>query len=113
MYWIKGKDGKEYAVSFSQAAILRLTIMEGVAVNNMTKMLNSYEEWPISRVIRMYWLSVKEGMRKAGKEFNMTEDEFVDWLGDDETIWMQIVKAFEESNPQPDEKKPTARQVKK
>jgi hypothetical protein len=113
MYWIKGKDGKEYAVSFTQVVFMQLAMAEGVAMNNLPKMLNSFLEWPVGRVMRMYWLAVKNGMRKAGKDFTITEEDFIYWLDDDDTLMDQIVRAFNESMPGDDgEKKQTARQKK-
>lgn len=113
IYWIKAQDGKEYAVAYTQAVYMQLAMLEGVAMNNLNKMLSEFERWPVSRVMRFYWLAVKNGMRKAGKDFDVAEEEFIYWLDDDDTIMAQLIDALTSSMPEAEGKKQTARQVKK
>lgn len=113
IYWIKAKDGREYAVAYTQAVYMQLAMMEGVQMNNLNKMLATFDQWPIARVMRFYWLAIKNGMRKAGKDYDIKEEDFVYWLDDDDTIMDQLVAALVESMPASDGKKQTARQGKK
>lgn len=113
IYWIKAKDGREYAVAYTQAVYMQLAMLEGVAMNNLNKMLSDFERWPVSRVMRFYWLAVKNGMRKAGKDWDVAEEDFIYWLDDDQTIMQQLSDALVNSIPEPDGKKPAAKQAKK
>lgn len=105
-YWVKGKDGREYPIRFTQGTLIQLAVLEGVSQNQLTKMLGSFAEWPLERLFRLYWLMFKSGARSQGREFDKTQEEFIAWVTeDDETMLEQVINVMNESQPQGAEKK--------
>ena len=98
-HWIKTQDGQEYAIRFTQVVYIQLSSMEDIPSNQIQKFLSGFASWPLSRVYRFYWLAFKNGSRKENKDFDMTEEDFMYWVNDDETIFPQILKAMELSSP--------------
>ena len=74
-------------------------------MNKVASFFSGFQSWPIGRVYRYYLLAFRAGARKDGKEFTMTDEEFIDWMGDDETIMEQIIKYMAASFPADDGKK--------
>jgi hypothetical protein len=103
-HWIKAQDGKEYPVRFSNAIYTQLAIKEGVAANLISKFFSSFQSWPIERVYRFYYLAFRYGAKKENREFEMNEEDFVDFVAEDDTIMPQIMKIMAASNPDPQKK---------
>lgn len=109
-YWVKGKDNREHPVRFTQGVLVQLAVLEGISQNNFSKMLGAFTEWPLERLFRLYWLMFKSGARAENKQFTMSEEDFVIWITEeDDGLLEQILTAMQESQPQGEAKKKTAR----
>ena len=108
VYWVKGKDGREHPIRFTQGVLIQLAVLEGVSQNQFSKMLGAFADWPLERLFRLYFLMFKSGARAENKPFTMTEEEFVVWITEeDETMLEQILNAMNESQAQGEGKKKT------
>lgn len=103
-HWIKDKNGKEYSIRYSQVVGIQLASIEGIPANKIQKFLSSMGDWPIDRMFRLHWLAFKNGARKENREFDMSEEDFLYWLDDDETILPQVMRINEASQPDPQKK---------
>lgn len=113
IHYIKDQKGKEWAIRFSNAVAMQLAASEKVPMNMIQKFLNGFDSWPIDRVYRYYYMAFQSGARAAEKEFNMTEQQFQEWvLDDDLTVFPQLLTILAASNPDP-EKKLMGKQPKK
>ena len=94
---ITTKDGKCYPIKFSQGVIMRLAVKEGVPSNQLQKFLSGFASWPIGRMFSFYWLAFKAG----SDSFDMSEDDFIDLISEDDTILPQIMNVQAASEPEP------------
>ena len=106
-HWIKTKDGKEWPIRFTQAVTNQLAVDENVPLNQIGKFLGTFGEWPIGRVYKFYKLAFKSGARKEGKEFDMTDEEFIEWMSEDDAVMEGINRVMLASHPDPVEQKKT------
>ena len=97
VYWIKSKDGKEYPIRYNMTVFYQVATDCEIPSNKLQKFLASYDDWPLSRQYSLHRYALESGARKEGKQFNMGELEFMDWVSDDDTILDQIMKFFIES----------------
>lgn len=111
LHWIKSSDGKEYPLKFSQSVINIFVAHEKVPANQVGTFLSGFGSWPMDRVYRFYHLAFKAGARNQNKEFDMTDDEFIEFLEDDPALFPQVIEAFSASNPEQKktQKKPGSR----
>lgn len=105
VHFIKAQNGKEYPIRFSQAARMQLAVAEKVPMNMLTKWLSSFASWDIGLVYKFYHYAFKDGAKKQGQEFNMTDEEFIDFMEEDPTLMEQIVEVMVASNPDESKKK--------
>lgn len=108
-HWIKGSDGREWPIRFTQATAIKLAVEENVPMNKLGKFLGDFSNWPIGRVYRFYRLAFESGATKEGRSFDMTESEFIEWVATDDKIMEGIIKVMSASSPDPEEKKTEAR----
>ena len=109
-HWLKTKDGKEYAVRFSNAIGIQLAVEQEIPSNKIQEFLSSFASWPIGRVYRYYYLAFRNGAKKEKVDFDLDMDDFIELIGEDETVMPQVLKIMEASYP--DAKKPE-KEVKK
>jgi hypothetical protein len=102
-HWIKDKAGKEFPIKHSNGVSMQLAISEGVPVNRLQKFLSDFESWPIGRVYKFYYLMFKSGAKQEGIAFEMDEEEFVEWITNDDTVMSQVLKIIGATSP--DQKK--------
>lgn len=108
-HWIKSKDGREWPIRFSQSVTMQLAVDENVPANQISKFLSEFGSWPMGRVYKFYRLAFRAGARKENREFLMNDEDFIEWVSDDETIMEQIIKVMTASSPDPDTKKKAVR----
>ncbi len=106
-HWIKRKDGKEFPIRFTEGVMMSLAVEEGIHLNLLGKFASSFSEWPLGRVFRYYHLAFKSGGRVEGKPFDMTDDEFIEWLSEEPEVMDQVSRAFVASLPEVPEQKKT------
>lgn len=99
-HWIKDKTGKTYPIRFSQSVMMQLAVEEGINANDLQKFLSEFTEWPLGRVYRFYQLAFISGGKKEGQKFEMDQDDFIEWISDDETVMPEVLKAFSASMPE-------------
>lgn len=95
--WIKDQKGNEYPIRFNMTVFYQLAKDAGIPPNKIVKFINSMSEWDVSQTYRFYQYALQSGARHEGREFDMDELAFVDWLFDDDTLLTQIVERFAES----------------
>jgi len=104
-HWIKSSDGREWPIRFSQSVTMQLAVEENVPANQIGKFFADFGAWPMGRVYKFYRLAFRAGARKEGRDFVMNDEEFLEWVSDDEDIMKQIIKIMTASNPDPETKK--------
>lgn len=112
VHWIKAGDGKQYPIRFSQSARMQLAVAEKVPLNMLTKWLSGFASWEIGLVYKFYYYAFRDGAKKEGKEFEMTDEQFIDFIEEDPTIMEQIEAVMIASNPD-DPKKPMRKRTDK
>ena len=103
-HWVKTKEGKEYPIRFTQAVSMQLAIDEEVPANKIQEFLGDFGSWPMGRIYKFYRLAFRSGAKKAGIEFKMTDEDFIEWISEDETIMEQVLKFMIASKPEPQKK---------
>ncbi len=108
-HWIKTSDGREWPIRFTQATAIKLAIEENVPMNKIGKFLGDFNNWPIGRVYRFYKLAFESGAAKENREFEMSDDEFLEWVTSDDKIMEGIARVMLASSPDAEEKKTKAK----
>jgi hypothetical protein len=112
-HWIKAKDGKEYPIRNTNGIIMQLAISEGVHSNQIQRWLSDFASWPLGRVYKYYWLMFRYGAKVEDIPFQMDEEDFVFWIGEDDTIMPQVHKVISATNPDAEKKSNQTRVGKK
>jgi hypothetical protein len=102
-HWIKDSTGKTYPVRHSNGVIMQLAVSEEIPSNQIQKFLSGFASWPIGRVYKFYYFMFKSGAKKENVAFDMTEEDFVEWINDDETVMPQVLNILSATSP--DQKK--------
>lgn len=90
---------KEYPVSFGNAALVAFEADTGISISSIG------ENTPYSNTIRLVYIALRDGARRAKQEFTMTFEAMCDLLDDHPGALETIMTAFESSMPVPGEKK--------
>jgi hypothetical protein len=104
-FYITDKDGKIYPIKISQGVLEQLAIAEGVSVKHYHSFFQSWSDWSIERLYKLFYTAMRIAARREKIEFVETFQDFMDWLADDESISPQLMKLLTESSPVSDEKK--------
>lgn len=110
-HWIKDSEGKTYPVRHSNGVIMQLAVAEEIPSNQIQKFLSGFASWPIGRVYKFYYFMFKSGAKKEGVAFDMSEEDFVEWINEDDTIMPQVLNILTATSP--DQKKTVKNQAKK
>lgn len=103
-HWIKDSQGREWPIRFTQAVSMQLAVDEQIPANQIQKFLGGFASWPMGRVYKFYRLAFKSGAKKEGREFDMNDEDFIEWLSEDESIMEQVLSKMSASKPDPEKK---------
>lgn len=87
--------GKEYPVSFGNAALALFERETGVSIATIG------EDTPYFNTLRLIWCGMRDGGRKAGKPFLLEFEAFCDLLDEDADAVQRLMDVFTESMPVP------------
>ncbi len=93
MYEIIIINGKDFPVRYGMAALMDFTKKTNIKVNELDKL---GQEMTIEAAIALCWAGLKNGARKAGKEFELTLLDVADLIDDDESVITKCMEIFQE-----------------
>lgn len=79
-HYIKDQSGKTHPCVFTTAVLAKLARMERIPQDEIFKFWAKIDKWELSTLYRMYWLMMKVGAVTENKPFDLTEEEFEDWI---------------------------------
>lgn len=92
--------GKEVPVSFGNAALIRFEEETGISILNLGNTPLNYKN-----SLKLIYEGLRDGHRKANKDFTMTFDDLCDYLDEDTEALTRIMDLLTKSMPGNDEKK--------
>jgi len=75
--------GRPYPVRFNMAAFYEIQTFAGL---DITEFLDAVETLQPAALMKLQFLGLKFGSDAAGKRFNMTYSDFIDFMGEDERL---------------------------
>jgi hypothetical protein len=84
-------NGKDYPCRFGMAALMEYTKQTNTKINDLGNLGN---DMTMEQAITLCWCGLKDGARKAKKQFDMETVDIADLLDDDPNAIEKIMEVF-------------------
>jgi hypothetical protein len=111
IHWIKTKDNKEYPIRFDQESMSLFAINENLSFDDLSLKSMNFRTWPLGQFYRYLMTCFSEPCREKRIEFPYSDiRDFNKWVNTDETVIVQCMEKWIESQPKadPEKKQPAA-----
>lgn len=97
MYYDVKVKGKAYPCNYGMAALSEFLDAEGLKLSDLSTF---GQDMALSTALRLVYIGLKDGARKAKKEFNLSFEDVCDLVDDDQELITRCMEVFVKSMPQ-------------